>query len=440
MKKFLILILLLPIQYMYGRDKLWSLDDCVQYAVEHNPKRIQQEAQNKMYAADKLEAVGSFIPSLNAQTTTAFNFGRVINEETNTYVNVNQFSNPYYLYSNLTLFDGLSNVYRLKKSNIYKSMGVEQLQDTKDLIALETMELFFNVMYYQGVVKLAQQQLDESQEEVRKIERMQELGLKSIPDLTEIEAKEAEDRFLLTRQQNALTMEMIRLKTKMNFPIDEELHLNEHEQTNTIHSINNDVMQIYHEALTHLPKALTSEKQLSAKEMDYKIAKGNVLPRIAMEAGVNTVFSRFMNHTKYESFTDQWKNRQGSYVSITLYVPLFNGFSRTANIKRSKQQLVIAQSQHEETLRTVYSDIEQAVADVNGLADEYHSAKKRSDSMDAAHQVNQRKYDEGLISALELNTSANRLLNAKVEELYTGLKYQLKYRLLEYYKGESLLN
>ena len=43
----------------------------------------------------------------------------------------------------------------------------------------------------------------------------------------------------------------------------------------------------------------------------------------------------------------------------------------------------------------------------------------------------------GMISALELSTSANRLLQAQVEELYANLKYQLKHRLLEYYKGKS---
>jgi len=60
--------------------------------------------------------------------------------------------------------------------------------------------------------------------------------------------------------------------------------------------------------------------------------------------------------------------------------------------------------------------------------------------MKIAHQVNQRKYTEGLISALELNTSSNRLLNAQIEELYTNLKYQLKYKLLSYYKGQAMYN
>jgi outer membrane protein TolC len=143
-----------------------------------------------------------------------------------------------------------------------------------------------------------------------------------------------------------------------------------------------------------------------------------------------------MNGGAYMSFSEQLKAREGSYVGFSLSIPVFNGFSRSSEVKRSKQRLIIAQSEHEETLRQVYSEIEQAVADVNGLSDEYIHAQKRSEAMRDAHQTNLRKYEEGLIDAIVLSTSSNRLLNSRVEELYTNLKYQLKYRLLQYYKGE----
>jgi outer membrane protein TolC len=95
---------------------------------------------------------------------------------------------------------------------------------------------------------------------------------------------------------------------------------------------------------------------------------------------------------------------------------------------------------HEETLRRIYSEIEQAVADVNGLSDEYEHAQKRTEAMQSAHRVNLRKYEEGLIEAIELSTSANRLLNSRIEELHTNLKYQLKYQLLQYYKSSWIYN
>lgn len=59
--------------------------------------------------------------------------------------------------------------------------------------------------------------------------------------------------------------------------------------------------------------------------------------------------------------------------------------------------------------------------------------------MEIAHQVNQRKYQEGLISAVELSTSSNRLLQARVEEVNAQLKFYLKNRLVEYYQTGSFI-
>ncbi len=59
--------------------------------------------------------------------------------------------------------------------------------------------------------------------------------------------------------------------------------------------------------------------------------------------------------------------------------------------------------------------------------------------MGVAQQANLRKYNEGLISPLELHTSSNRVFQAKTEELNAKLKYYLKRKLVNYYKGQSYI-
>jgi multidrug efflux pump subunit AcrA (membrane-fusion protein) len=102
---------------------------------------------------------------------------------------------------------------------------------------------------------------------------------------------------------------------------------------------------------------------------------------------------------------------------MTLSIPLFDRLSRLSEAQRAKQRLIIARSEHEVILRQIYSEIEQAVADVRGLQDESCSAHKKTEAMLEAHKVNTRKYDEGLINAIELATSANRLLVARLKKL-----------------------
>jgi outer membrane protein TolC len=432
----MILLLIALSQGLFAQEKVWTLEECIQYAIRHNPKRIRQEAQNRIYRQDRLEAIGGFLPSLSAGSSLSMNFGRGIDPETNTYVGTNTLGNSYQIYSSLTLFDGLAQIHRAKLSNINRLKGKEELRDIQDKMTFEVMEIFFTVLYYKGTVELAQQQLEESSGNLKKFQRMEALGIKSIPDLNEAQAKEAEDRFLLTKQTNLYHLEIIRLKTKMNLPPDETLRVAGYDSSFPVRPEHESALAVYRQALNSLPPISVAGQLLKAGEMEYKIAQGRLFPTLSLEAGFSTGFSRLMDGSSYLSFREQLRMREGSYVALSLSVPVFSRFSRLSEVKRSKQQLVIARSRHEETLRNVYSDIEQAVADVNGLADEYMHAQKKTAAMQSAHQSNLRKYEEGLIDAITLSTSANRLLNARVEEIYTNLKYQLKYKLLQYYKGE----
>jgi len=444
MKNIVIIGFLLSVQCVFAQDKVWSLEDCIEYAIEHNPQRTKQEAQNEIYKINRQEAIAGFLPSLSAESSLSVNFGRGVDPETNTYISTNTLGNSYSIYSQLTLFDGLSGIYKAKLARINRLLGKEQLQNVKDQIALETMGIFFNALYYKGTTALAEQQLQESVENLKKFRRMEELGLKSAPDVAEIRAKEAEDRFLLTQQRNLLRLEIIKLKEKMNLPTEEGIEISgDFNQISLIFIDSNRVTsplfdnpaEIFKQAQTSLPKLLAADNSLKAMEAEYKIARGRIFPSIVLGAGFSTGFSRLMDGSPYMPFKDQLKNRQGSYIGVGLSIPLFDGLTRSSEMRRAKQRLVIARSDHEITMRQVYSEIEQAVADVEGLKDESASAAEKTNAMEAAHKVNVRKYEEGLLGALELTTSANRLLNARVSELHTKLNYQLKCRLLNYYKG-----
>jgi outer membrane protein len=440
MKKLVLIAVWMCGMLLYAQKKTWTVDECMRYAVEHSTKRAKQEAQNEIYKLNRLEAVGGLLPSLNASADGNMSFGRVLDKDTYQYVNKSTLYNEYALSSNLLLFDGFAQLSKTKMEKLNKLKGIQQLQDIKDMVAYETMEIFFNVQYYQGTVKLAMQQLDQSSANLQQVKRMEELGMKAAPDVAELQAKEAEDRYLLTKQKNLLVQEIIRLKEKMNFPVNEDVKTAGYDTLLPTDTLHENALDIYQKALSYSPKALASNKSVESTQMAVNVARGRFFPKLSLYGGINSYFSRMMNGATYTSFREQLNTNESYYIGLSLSVPIFNGFSRSSEFKRSKQQLVIARTEREEALRLLYSDIEQAIADVNGLSDEYRQAGKRTESMKIAHQVNQRKYTEGLISALELTTSSNRLLQAQIEELYTNLKYQLKYKLLNYYKGQTIYN
>lgn len=422
-----------------AQEKSWTLDECVRYAVEHSPRIKKQQSQNDITRQDYLNAIGQLLPSLNAGSSASFNFGRSVDSETNTYKTINSFNNSYSIYSNLTIFDGFANVFRVKMQQANQKAGHQQLELEKEMVAYDTMEAFFNVLYYQRMVELANEQLAESKENLRQAKRLEELGIKAKTDVEEMAAKEAADSYNLTKQKNLLTIGQILLKEKMNFPVEESLKIVDDENSTLVVRSDESVPAIFGMAKEMNPKAQSAIALLRVREMNRRAAKGNFSPVISMEAGLSTGFARYLDGSDYLPFEQQLRNKRGTYVGITLSLPLFNGFSKSATYQRGKSQEIIARYELNETLRSLYSEIEQAVADMNGQADAYRQAEAQREAMETAHQANLRKYEEGLISPLELHTSANRVTEAKAEELNAKLQYRLKTKLVAYYKGVSFI-
>ena len=63
--------------------------------------------------------------------------------------------------------------------------------------------------------------------------------------------------------------------------------------------------------------------------------------------------------------------------------------------------------------------------------------KVEADSM--AYRLTLRKYEEGLASAIDLQTAANTLIEARANLLQKQLSYEIKRRLVAYYQGEGLV-
>lgn len=422
-----------------AQPKKWSLNDCMRYAVENCQQRHQQDAQNKIYDYNYQEAIAKLLPTLGAGSSADMSFGRGLDPNTNTYTNINSFGNNYQLSSSLNLFSGWSALARVKVEKMNRLMGKSKLEEVVDQIAYEVMAHYYNVLYYKRTIGLSEEQYAASTKQFEQMKRMEELGLKGVADVAEFEAQQAADKLLLIRQKNLYAIELIQLKEKMNYPLGEELQVEDNVDKYPVVEGNENAMDIYEQSLQFLPKALVAQRSFQVQQRSYKQIRGQLFPSLTASGGFATSFSRQMDGSEYMPFSDQLRERRGQYVGISLNIPIFNGLGRSSEVRRAKQRVKIAENEQSLTLRILYSEIEQAVADMNGEAEEYRQAQKQLAAKNVAHQQNIRKYEEGLISALELNTSVNRLLQASIDEVYALYKFQLKQKLVNYYKGEPFV-
>ena len=423
-----------------AQEKRWTMDECMHYAVENSPKVKKQAYTSDSYKAELNSAVASFFPSMSARVGAQYSYGRSIDPETNVYNNTSTFNNPYELSVSIPVFNGgqLINQWRMAKAN--RQLGMNDVQKEKDDLAINTMQAFMDVVYYQGTVKLAAEQLEENSRILYKTQRQEELGLKGKADVAQIVAQVAANDYNLTHQQNLLNTAILTLKQHMNYPSDMELDVDTMLLEQSYAAMMESVDEIFDYASENNPTALQARLQLKSSKMQYLMAKGRMLPSISFSAGVST---NYYENLKAENgpaaFSDQFKNNRGEYLGFTLSFPLFDGLSRLTNLRKARNNMRIAQEQETEVLRQLQTAIEQAVLDREGYAKETIQMQKKAEADEIAYQVTFRKFEEGLMSPIDLQTSANTLLLSKADLLQRKLMYLMKCKLVDYYKGKPLI-
>lgn len=425
---------------MPAQDTLWTMDDCMRHAVENSPAVRKQQHANDSYKADLLAAGAAFFPSLSTGTSAQYNFGRAVNPETNTYINTTTFNNGYEAYASLPIFNGgqLVNQYRLAK--LTRQSGMNDLQKAKDDLALHTMEAYVNVVYYEGTVRFAKEKLEESERTLYKIRRQEELGVKGKADVAQIEAQVAGDDYNLTFQQNQLNNALLKLKEYMNYPYEAVLKVDTSDVLAPFLFADESIETIYNQAKETNPTALQAAYQLKSYQLSHLIQKGRYLPTISASAGVYTsYYENLKAETRPASFRSQFKNNRGEYVSFGFQFPLFSRLTRMRDVRRARNNVRIAEEQQNEVLRQLQTAIEQSILEREGFAKESIRMEKKLKSDEIAYQVTLRKFEEGLMSSLDLQTSSNTLIESKATLLQKKLMYLLKCKQVDYYKGGNLI-
>ena len=113
--------------------------------------------------------------------------------------------------------------------------------------------------------------------------------------------------------------------------------------------------------------------------------------------------------------------------------------SKVTNLRRYRNNLRIAEETKTEVLRQLQNAVEQSVLDREGYAKEAIQMDKQVSSNDLAYRITLRKYEEGLMSSLDVQTSSNNLLTSKANLLQKKLMYLMKSKLVDYYKGKPLV-
>ena len=439
MKQALIILLVFTAGQSLAQGE-WSMQQCMQYAVEHNHEVKRAELELDNYKASKTGAIGRFLPSVDASIGAQYNFGRAIDPETNGYTDVSTFYNGYSLYASLPVFDGFSRIHALKAAGASTLMGRASLRQKQDQTALNVLQAYTNVAYYEGLVKMADEKVQETELLLKQIRLLEEVGRKSAADVAQVESQKAEADYELTRQQNLYASAMLELKKTMAFPMQDTLLLSVRNVRTLSPSGTNSESATYGLGLVQElnPELQAAQYQVQASKHEWHQARAAFYPSLSLSAGLNTTYYHTLHSDASESFSNQFKNNMGEYVGATLSIPLFNRLQTITSIRKAKNNYRIAQETYKQKQLELEKLSREAWQDWQGYLKQTVQMVEKVEADSIAYQLTKRQFEEGLSTAIDLRTTSAQLLNSKATLLQCQLMAMVKEQLVRYYNGETI--
>ena len=132
-------------------QNVWSLQKCIDYALENNIQIKQQQLNTKYYENQVSQAKSNRLPNLNAQIGNDNSFGRSLTY-LNTYKNVNSSSITGGASTNLTIFNGFQLSNTIDKYELDLQATLKDLQKAKDDMMLNIAGMYLQILFSEELV------------------------------------------------------------------------------------------------------------------------------------------------------------------------------------------------------------------------------------------------------------------------------------------------
>ncbi|RUA17308.1 MAG: TolC family protein [Flavobacteriia bacterium] len=436
------LLLLFTVLMSSAQVRKWTLQECVEYAVEHNLTIEQFELDLENAKIDKSDALGNFLPSLSGSTSASSNTGFSINPTNNLPTNSTAFNVNASLTSSVTLFDGLRNVYQMNRAKMNAIANQYRLDNLKDDIRLNVANAYLQVLSGKEQLKTFRAQYAVTEQDLKRTKELVESGVLPRGDLLEVEATAANQQQQIVNGEATVLIarvnlaQLLQITDYVNFDIAEQEF-----DIPPSDILRNSAKVIFDKALTFRNDIKFSESNVELAKEDLKIAKGAYLPTLGAFFQYGTRYSDVTqipdgNGGVYTpNFTDQLWIFDGISYGAQLNIPIFNGWTTKNNVKRSTISLEKAKLQLEQDKLALENTIQQAYVDVSTFEKAYEAALKTLEARTLALDYAKERYDNGLMNAFDFGQAQARVDNAQADVIRTKYDYIFRLKILEFYFG-----
>ncbi|WP_428224311.1 TolC family protein [Flavobacterium sp.] len=423
----------------FSQTKKWTLEECVNHAIVNNNAIQQSLLDVKTINLAKNDAIGNFLPSLNANAGHSWNMGLSNDPLTGVKTNQTTESSNFGASLNLDLYKGLQNVNQFRKANLNKIAAQYQLTKIQEDVTLNVVNGFLQILFNKENLKAQKEQLAFDNKQLQRTTELVNAGVVPKGDLLDVKATIATDEQRIVSTENALLLTKLSLAQLLQLRDYEIFDIVDTDNDVTKSTVlSESVQSIIAKAKLNRTEIKLAEVNKTLAQSDIAIAKGAYQPRLSFFYGLGTSIlhrNTLIPKNLIPSFENQFKDNIGHSIGLQLSIPILNGLTVRNSVSRAKiafQKSKLNFEQKELDLeRTIYT----AYSDTQGAEKAYATATATLEARQKAMQYAKERYDVGLMNVFDYNQAQTLYVSAQSEVLRTKFDYIFRTKILEFYFG-----
>ena len=452
-------------------DNVWTLERCVQYALDHNISIKQDSLTARLARYTLQQSQLSQLPTLSANGSYGRSLGRSVDPTTNHYVNENYNFVSASGNGNLLFFGWMQVRNTIAKNKYSMQASLADLDQLKDDISLNVANSFLATLVAQEQVEIGKQQVALSQAQLDQTRKFAEAGRLPELNVAQLESQLATDSSNLINAIANYNGAILDLKSLLNldFAVPFSIKIPDVEVGEQMMISNLQPEDVYQKARMHFGSIKGSQLRVTAAEKGLSAAKGNLYPNFSLGYQVGTNWANnYENYSEtptglalapvydaqgnqlaiYEPtfattqspipFGTQLNDNFRQTVFLNVNIPIFNGWQSQYAVRQAKINLASQQLNEYNAELTLKQNVYKAHNAALNSIQKYYAAKRADDAAKRALDFAKKRYDLGLTSTVDLLVTENSEVQSAANLISAKYDLIFKLKVIDYYLGKEL--
>ncbi len=422
-----------------AQSKIWSVDECIQYALQKNIQVQQAQVSNDIYGIEMNYAKSAWYPSLSGSARQNFSWSNQTNNTTGSTVFKGTDGTNISLNSGMTVYNGNRIRNNVKQSEINYEAAKYNTEVIKETVSLNVLNAYLQVLFAEEQVKNISDQIASLNEQLNLAAERLKLGVIANSDYLQVKSQLATERQSLATARSQLAINRITLMQLMEYTEPEAGDFSiAHPNLDSLVNQKRipDPKEVYQTALGVKPEVKNAELSKQSSQIGIELARSGLYPSLSMNAGLSTVYSS--NTLSGSSFGYQMKNNISPAIGITASIPIYLNKQARTNVAVARKNSENSELNEYNVKNQLRKSIEQASQDVTSSQIEYEASVEAYNAVKESYDVASEKYTQGIMNSVDFLIQKTTFITAQSSLLQSKYRLIFSYKVLDFYSGLPL--